>query len=456
MVGVLITALIILSSLACTGVYASTAALHGLCVQTTPANCYKLIYFDGHMHTVESDGTGILDDVKIAAKERGLSAVIVTNHDNELTLAEWKSLNKRVHQLSDDGFLMINGFEVTGSEGLFNRDHVLAWNASDPFVGPDYMELAADEIWESPVNPYGTGPLYPENITKWVNFIHWQGGIAVHAHTTGSTNLAYGVDAIELFNLGYIKDVTLYASMLGLPIDQAWGLGVTMNNMAIYGERDLSLMVSLPAFPYPLPLRDALYLATMNMTGIGLVFGAPEAPQYSWDYFLMAYVNGEINHPIFGVANTDAHNTGNLTDTGDYSDVGEAKNGVFVRGKLTKGTLFAAVRAGRSFATTGPSMSFTVNDKMMGETVRAKRKCDRSVKLKLSVNAESPTAVIGRVTVIKNASVWKTLAPMTGSYNATTLDIVGEDGYYRVEVISVDLATGQYQFAYSNPVFVDI
>jgi hypothetical protein len=33
-------------------------------------------------------------------------------------------------------------------------------------------------------------------------------------------------------------------------------------------------------------------------------------------------------------------------------------------------------------------------------------------------------------------------------------DAVNDSGYYRVEVVSVDTQTGEYQFAYSNPVFV--
>lgn len=419
--------------------------------QIAPVDRYSLVYFDGHMHTVESDGTGTMDDVKTAALNQGLSAVIVTNHANELTPEEWMSLNKKALELSENGFLMLNGFEITGSESLFNRDHVLAWNTADPFVGPDSDALAPDQVWESPFNPYGTGPLYPENITKWVEYIHSQGGIAVHAHTTGTTIQAYGVDLIEIFNRGYVKDVAFYASLLGLPPDQCWELGLTMNNMAIYGERDLSMMVTLPGMPYPVSLRYAIYIATLELTGTGLIFGAPEDPLRSWDEILMSYVNKEIDHPIFGVANTDAHNTGNLSPDGDYSDVGKAKNGVYIQGNLTKGTLLSAVKAGRFFATTGPSIDFTVNGRMMGETANVKK---GSADLALSVKAESAGAILAKVVIIKNGETLQTLAPMTDTLNTTISDTVDEDGYYRVEVISVNIFSGEYQFAYSNPIFV--
>jgi hypothetical protein len=83
-----------------------------------------------------------------------------------------------------------------------------------------------------------------------------------------------------------------------------------MNNLAIYGERDLGMLVPFPGFPDPIPLRLAIYYATLGFTGVGQWLGAPEAPLNSWDQLLMAYVNGEVDKPIFAVANSDAHNTG--------------------------------------------------------------------------------------------------------------------------------------------------
>lgn len=414
---------------------------------------YDLVYFDGHMHTVESDGSGTLADLKTAARHNGVDAVIVTNHTKMLTLDEWKSMDRRARELSDDGFLLINAFEVTGSEGLFLRDHVLAWDAPDPFVGGDGAELSPEEVWESPANPAGTGPLYPENIRKWVRYIHRQGGIAVHAHTGGSTDPAYGVDFIEVFNLSHVKDVAGYARMMGFSEKDAWDLGLTINNMAVYGERDLSLQVSLPGVPGTMPLGTALYVATMQMTGVGQVLGAPAAPLHSWDELLMGYVDGDLEHPTFGVADSDAHNTANLGAEGDYSDVGEARNGVLVR-ELTRRSLFDAIRAGRCFATTGPELRFTVDGAQMGQTVRVARRGRQRVRLELSADAQ-PGAVVAQVTVLKNGETWKQFAPLSPTFDLDARDTVDEDGYYRVEVISVDPQTGEYQFAYSNPVFVD-
>jgi hypothetical protein len=421
------------------------------------------------MHTVASDGSGTVEDIKTAAVERGIDAVIVTNHAEQLTVAEWNDLNRRAHRLSGGGFLMINAFEITGREGLLNRDHVLAWGVDDPFVGNDADELTPREVWDSPANPAGTGALDPGNIAKWVRYVHRHGGIAVHAHTTGTTSPAYGADYIELFNLSHVKDVAYYARMMGVSPAQAWGLGLTLNNMAVYGDRDLSMLVQLPISPDPLPVGAALYAATQQLTGVGVMLGGEAAPLHSWDDLLMGYVRGEIDHPTFGVADSDAHNTYNVTGHtfqpgsgdvhGDYasddSDVGEARNGVLVR-RLTSRDLLGAIRAGRCFATTGPELRFTVDDRDMGETVRmGRRSGHHKARLRFAAEAGTAGSVIAQVTVVKNGETLQKYAPMSPSFSLDLRDAVDEDGYYRVEVVGVDTQTGQYQFAYTNPVFVD-
>lgn len=88
---------------------------------------------------------------------------------------------------------------------------------------------------------------------------------------------------------------------------------------------------------------------------------------------------------------------------------------------------------------------------MMGETANVKK---GSADLALSVKAESAGAILAKVVIIKNGETLQTLAPMTDTLNTTISDTVDEDGYYRVEVISVNIFSGEYQFAYSNPIFV--
>lgn len=440
------------------------------------------VYFDGHMHTVHSDGSGTIADLKEAAQARGLSAVIVTNHTKQIVdIHEWIDIVYQCRTLSEKDFLMIPSFEVTGSEGLFCRDHVLAWGVFYPFVGNPNDALAPEEIWISPNNPFGTGPMYPEVIREWTDWIHEKGGIAVHAHTTGTTQLSYNVDYIEVINLSHTKDVARFAEMAGFNAQDAWNLGVLFNSFSVFGDLYLQMPVDMPN-PYApgttiqLPLQQALYLGTSMIGDLGensggaqwLGLGTPQelldagappaAPLNSWDDLLMAYINGEIDHPIFGAANSDAHNTANLPIGGagyDDSDVGEAKNGVYIN-NLNMGQLFRAIRRGNLFATTGPSLWFDVNGEMMGETVRILPRKNKTVTLNLTVDSESPSSVLVKVEVIKNGQVILTEQPMAPTYELTMDDEVTEDGYYRVEVTAMEMADGKPRFAYANPVFIKV
>lgn len=425
-------------------------ALFGSANTASGEKASRLIYFDGHMHTVRSDGSGTIAQIKQTAISRGLNAVVITDHCKALTREEWASLVAEATAASDSNFLVLPGVEITGDDGIFNRAHMLAYAVKDPFVGDDAQELCPEEVWPEPVNPAGTGPLYPENLTKWADYIHSQGGIAVHNHPSGSTQLSYGVNSIEVYNQSHVDDVAGYAAALGYPPEQARQLGLTLNNFALYGERDANLPITLPGFPTPVSLRYGLWYATSYFIPpyIGQWLGAPEAPLRSWDELLMAYVAGEVDEPIFALANSDSHNTG---DPG--STVGLAKNGVYVE-ELTANEIYKAIKAGRSFATTGPSLNLMVNDRLMGSTAKVS---NGTAKINLSVNAGDQNALLVKVDILKNGSVWKTAAPLAPSYNVTLTDnLVTEDGYYRVEVTSYDPSSGKYSFAWSNPIFVKI
>lgn len=183
-----------------------------------------LSYFDGHMHTTKSDGSGTVAGIKASAPSRGLDAVIITDHCEYLTRTTWADLVAETAAASTASFLAVPGFEVTDKDGLL-RDHVVAYGVDDPFVGHDAAELCPEEVWESPYNPAGTGPLYPEHLTKWVDDIHSQQGIAVHVHTLGSTQLDYGVNNVEIYNPRYRGRVRRLCRVSGLSASTGLGIG---------------------------------------------------------------------------------------------------------------------------------------------------------------------------------------------------------------------------------------
>jgi hypothetical protein len=324
---------------------------------------------------------------------------------------------------------------------------MLAYNVSDPFVGDDVDERCPEEVWPDPPNPAGTGATYPENLAKWADYIHSNGGIAVHCHTSGSTRLEYGVDSIEVYNQSALDDISRYAKLLGYSDEETLAFAKRLSDLALYGERDLNTPVLFG--DQWIPLRLGVHSATKMLTDVGQWLGSPEAPLNSWDQLLMAYVNGAVDAPIFGVANSDAHNTGDPD-----SKVGVAKNGLYVEA-LTAEEVYGAIKAGRGFATTGPSLAFDVNGELMGGTARVAS--GGSVNLNLSVSSESATAVLTKIDIIKNGEVWRTLSPMQPVYEDTLVDdSVAEDGYYRVEVTSLEQPGGPYNFAWSNPVFLNV
>ena len=419
--------------------------------ETAPKSEFSLIYYDGHVHTSRSDGTGSVADVKETALARGLSAVIITDHCEDMTADEWESLVAEAAAASDASFLVLPAFENTGWESATAppmRDHFLAYNAPSLYVKD---EVCISRQYPSAPNTSGTGPTNPEFLTKWVEWIHSQGGIAVHAHPAGSTQLEYGADLIEIWNQSNVSDVAKAAVAMGYSESEARELGVMFNNIAIYGERDLAVPVPFKADgAEELPLREVIHRLTAEIAPlyVGQWLGSPEAPLQSWDDLLLAYVSGAASRPMFAVAGTDAHNAG-----GPDSAVGSAKTGVYVKG-LSADELYGAIMAGRSFVSTGPSLGFDVNGGLMGDTVDIAT--GGSVKLRLSVKAETEGFTVAEVRVIKNGQVWQTVKPLKADYEATLKDeTVTEDAYYRVEVTASDDA-GNYQFAWSNPVFVKI
>jgi hypothetical protein len=408
------------------------------------AGTQKLVYFDGHMHTVHSDGSGSIADVRTAALKRGLDAVFITNHTGGLRKevtpgkTNWDLIVDECKALSDPNFLMIPSFEITGSESKACRDHVLAWGVKDPYVGDNSLRIIPESRWDSPGNSAGTGPLKPESIAAWANYIHKHNGIAVHAHPTGTTQPNYGVDFLEVWNCSHIKDVYEGCLDIGYSALQAWTIGVQFNSVTTEGED--WLFESITMGDKTVPARLAFYQSIGVWLGESRGDDTPNGTKVNtWDELLMMYVNGDLPKPVFGVATSDAHNTANveferIDPRGDHSDVGEAKNGVTLRGDLNEHSLLQAIRHGNLFATTGPSMEFDIDGKIMGETVGLTKSSDGAtpvVNITLRVKAEEPGHLLETIKVIKNGITLLDVSPMKATFETAYADTISDDCYYR-------------------------
>ena len=133
--------------------------------------------------------------------------------------------------VSDGTFLALPGFEMTGSEGMFNRGHMNAYNAPDPFVGDDALSSAPRRCGRTRPTRPAPAPM-PENLAKWADYVHSQGGIVNHNHTSGSTQLSYGVDNIEVYNQSHVDDIFGYAKLLGYSDEEALAFAMTLNDLA--------------------------------------------------------------------------------------------------------------------------------------------------------------------------------------------------------------------------------
>jgi hypothetical protein len=413
-----------------------TLAIPATAELTPETNDYTLIFYDGHMHTIFSDGNGTVSDIVATAKNRGLDAVIITDHSEDLTMDEWNWLVSNCSLHTNETFLCLPGFEMTGKESIFNRDHFNVYNVSSPFVTD---ELVSSEVWTSPFNPNGTGPLSPENLTNWVEWAHSQGGIVVHNHPLGHTKAMYGVDVIEIWNQDTIDEINEVGAALPPPLGPQYGAGYILNNLAIYGERDLATH-----------LRTALHAATEYLFGVGIWFGSPEDPLNSWDSFLSNYTTKVTQYVPFAVGDTDSHNTG----TPD-SSVGFAKTGVYVQ-NLTANDLYEGIKNGNSFVTTGPIISFNISDVMMGETLFLT--AGVSPILNIEIESSAASANITQVNIVKNGNYWwRTFNPNKTSFEAQIEDTsVATDSYYRIEVVEYDPILNETHYAYSNPIFVEV
>lgn len=434
---------------------------------------YRLVYFDGHMHSVHSDGSGSIADIKTAALKRGLDAVIVTNHTSGVKKerspgkTNWDVIVAECESLSEPDFLMIPSFEITGNESRACRDHVLAWGAKDPYVGDNAKQVIPEERWPSPASPQGTGPLKPESIAAWAEYVQKQGGIAVHAHPTGTTQPEYGVDLIELWNSSHVKDVYEGCLDRGFSELEAWSAGVRFNNVTTVGEDWLFETINIAGLA--IPIRLTFFQSAGAWLGKSRGDRTPSGTKvHTWDDLLMMYVKGDLERPIFGVASSDAHNTAKVdfarTDAAyDHSDVGEAKNGALLQGALTEENLLDTIKGGHLFATTGPSIAFDVDGKIMGETVKVEQTAGGGnpvVSVAFEVKTETPGTLLESVRLIKDGTVVFQKSPMTTSFKSKLDHAVAADGYFRVEVRSVNSALAEagrypYRHAWSNPIFVD-
>lgn len=130
---------------------------------------------DLHMHTTYTDGRATLDEMVLAARERGLKYIAITDHSKRVTMArgldgerlrkQWDEIDRLNATL--DGFLVLKGVEVDILErgGLDLADDVLVradWVVASVHYGQNQpREQITERIIGALENPYVSAIAHP-------------------------------------------------------------------------------------------------------------------------------------------------------------------------------------------------------------------------------------------------------------------------------------------------------
>jgi hypothetical protein len=127
---------------------------------------------------------------------------------------------------------------------------------------------------------------------------------------------------------------------------------------------------------------------------------------------------------------------------------GHARVYVKIDGDFTYPKWIAALRAGRSFVTSGPILEFTAGDKNIGEVLHLR--APGEVRLRATVSSLTP---IDRIEVLHNGSVIAQTAPSKDGLT-TQLDktvTIDRSGW-----LALRAGKGEFVLAHSSPVYVEV
>jgi hypothetical protein len=153
------------------------------------------------------------------------------------------------------------------------------------------------------------------------------------------------------------------------------------------------------------------------------------------------------------VGDSDCHNASNVPDGGDitkrWGAIGYPKNVVYVK-ELTLRGILEGVRKGRLYITDGPELNFTIDDRIMGETIREAG----SPTLTINVSGYAPES--SNLNVIRNGSQIYSQVVGPGAFSHSFVDSPASDSWYRAEIRNPAIINGEINVAFTNPIFIDL
>lgn len=266
--------------------------------------------------------------------------------------------------------------------------------------------------------------------------------------------LAGGSDALRIGPSNYDQyhgnqGIAPYQTFINYVVDNG-GLVFWNHPETKSGTRPLP-PITLDTPPYPEVLRES-----KNYSGIAVLSGETFAgvePGDLWDQELNAFAQGKRQRPAWGIATSDFHRDGrNDEELGDYSTIFAVK-------ALTRQEILGSLAKGRYYAVRGPHalqdrlLEFTVTDRdskhraISGELLTM---VGKKITATITIEAKNGEAHSLNLRLIRNGAVIHT---ETGT---TPLHLTIEDqpqteraSYYRLEV------TSDCCRLLSNPIFVE-
>lgn len=184
-----------------------------------------------------------------------------------------------------------------------------------------------------------------------------------------------------------------------------------------------------------------------------LQFCAPEGPLVTANYYRFL----DLGFPLTATAGSDFPWCGRNRKFGAEEDegprIGDARFYTYVGGPLTFDGWFAALKAGRTFVTTGPMLELTVDGALPGATLERKD----GDRLQVVVGARGHTADVPLrdVELVVHGEVVKTVAATDAGQSAERIQLtydlpIGSHGVW----IAARAHGGPTQVAHTTPVYV--
>lgn len=169
-----------------------------------------------------------------------------------------------------------------------------------------------------------------------------------------------------------------------------------------------------------------------------------------WD----EYLNLGMRKTALG--ESDCKNADNTPDWGDLFNmrgaIGYPRNYIYAKEFSIRG-IIDAVRNGRCYITDGPTMNFTVDGHIMGDTIYA----DTSQLLNIVVNGEAKQDST-TVRIISNGAEIYSEIVASGPFSISYSHMTSNDAYFRAEIRTFNgtLFKGETNISFSNPVYFDL